>query len=217
MLTPKPCNPPCLHNQCIPQAQWRARCPGACVRAPMCGCRTPLLVPEPPSVTWCSMDTLSPTIAVSPITTPVAWSMNTPRPTRAAGWMSTCSTSDTRLCSAVASVCAHRRARGQRPAPQAAGCEAPHALATVPRLATPDTVFCSVCASLHEARAAIQYLHLVQNVNLLRSAAQQAPSGWTARGWVARGRTRRLRVHSQCAMRWHWMAWKPLKYRMHCV
>ena len=38
----------------------------ALARSPTVGWRTPLPVPLPPSVTWCSMDTLSPTIAVSP-------------------------------------------------------------------------------------------------------------------------------------------------------
>ena len=33
-----------------------------------------------PNVTLCSIDTSSPTTAVSPMTTPVAWSINTPLP-----------------------------------------------------------------------------------------------------------------------------------------
>mmetsp|Transcript_29172 Transcript_29172/g.64479 ORF Transcript_29172/g.64479 Transcript_29172/m.64479 type:complete len:233 (-) Transcript_29172:730-1428(-) len=76
---------------------------------PTVGWRTSLLVPEPPRDTWCSMDTLSPTMAVSPITTPVAWSSRMPIPSCAAGWMSTWKTSEARLASA--------RARDLRPLP----------------------------------------------------------------------------------------------------
>ena len=36
----------------------------------------------------CRIDTFFPTTAVSPITTPVPWSMSSPQPRRAAGWMS---------------------------------------------------------------------------------------------------------------------------------
>ncbi len=46
----------------------------------MVGWRLSRPVPLPPSVTRWSMLTLSPTTAVSPITTPVAWSISTPRP-----------------------------------------------------------------------------------------------------------------------------------------
>jgi len=73
--------------------------------SPMLGWRFPFPVPLPPKVTWCSSETLSPTMAVSPMTTPVAWSTIMPLPSCAAGWMSTCITSDTRLWSAIASVC----------------------------------------------------------------------------------------------------------------
>ena len=65
-------------------------------------------MPLPPRVTWCRMDTLSPTRAVSPMTTPVAWSIIMPRPSCAAGWMSTCMTSETRLWRTTASVCTAR-------------------------------------------------------------------------------------------------------------
>ena len=44
-----------------------------------------LELPVPPRVTDCIMETLSSTIAVSPITMPVAWSNIMPRPIRAAG------------------------------------------------------------------------------------------------------------------------------------
>lgn len=47
----------------------------------------PLL--SPPSVTFCIMDTLFPTTAVAPMTTPVPWSSKMPFPILAAGWMST--------------------------------------------------------------------------------------------------------------------------------
>mmetsp|Transcript_21868 Transcript_21868/g.65432 ORF Transcript_21868/g.65432 Transcript_21868/m.65432 type:complete len:313 (-) Transcript_21868:708-1646(-) len=71
---------------------------------PTVGWRMPSPVPEPPRLTWCSIDTLSPTTAVSPITTPVAWSSSTPRPIIAPGWISTWKTCDARLCSASASA-----------------------------------------------------------------------------------------------------------------
>lgn len=60
--------------------------------------------------TW-RMLTWSPTTAVSPITTPVPWSMRTPAPTRAAGWMSTVNTSDTRDWSVSAITRWSRRQR----------------------------------------------------------------------------------------------------------
>ena len=72
---------------------------------PTVGWRLPLPVPLPPRVTWCKSETLSPTTAVSPITTPVAWSIMIPLPSSAAGCMSTCNTSETLLWSAIAIVC----------------------------------------------------------------------------------------------------------------
>src|SRR5690606_15681814 len=45
--------------------------------------------PCPPSVTPWYIITWSPTSAVSPMTTPAPWSMNTQRPMRAPGWIST--------------------------------------------------------------------------------------------------------------------------------
>ena len=42
----------------------------------------------PPSVTPCSSVTFSPTSAVSPMTTPMPWSMKRPGPSCAAGWIS---------------------------------------------------------------------------------------------------------------------------------
>mmetsp|Transcript_15283 Transcript_15283/g.64486 ORF Transcript_15283/g.64486 Transcript_15283/m.64486 type:complete len:228 (+) Transcript_15283:215-898(+) len=71
--------------------------------SPIFGWRSPSLVPVPPSVTPCRMDTLFPTTAVSPMTTPVAWSNITPSPITAPGWMSTWNTSEMRLCSSSAS------------------------------------------------------------------------------------------------------------------
>ena len=52
------------------------------------GWRLPVSKPVPPSVTPWYIVTLSPTSAVSPITTPMPWSMNSPSPIRAAGWIS---------------------------------------------------------------------------------------------------------------------------------
>ena len=52
------------------------------------GWRLPVAKPVPPSVTPWYIVTFSPTSAVSPITTPIPWSMNSPSPTRAAGWIS---------------------------------------------------------------------------------------------------------------------------------
>ena len=79
----------------------------ALIRTPrrIFGWRSPVSLPVPPSVTPCSIDTSSSTTAVSPTTTPVAWSMNMPRPKRAAGWMSTPNTSELRLCRCRARVC----------------------------------------------------------------------------------------------------------------
>mmetsp|Transcript_12405 Transcript_12405/g.43012 ORF Transcript_12405/g.43012 Transcript_12405/m.43012 type:complete len:238 (-) Transcript_12405:113-826(-) len=71
--------------------------------SPTLGWRSPVSAPVPPKVTWCRMLTLFPTTAVSPITTPVAWSSSIPDPILALGCMSTCSTWLTRLCSASAS------------------------------------------------------------------------------------------------------------------
>src|SRR4051794_2763967 len=52
------------------------------------GWRLPVANPVPPSVTpWYSV-TFSPISAVSPTTTPMPWSMNSPSPTSAAGWIS---------------------------------------------------------------------------------------------------------------------------------
>lgn len=47
---------------------------------PILGCRSPMAFPVPPSVTPCKMLTLFPTTAVSPMTTPVPWSMRMPLP-----------------------------------------------------------------------------------------------------------------------------------------
>ena len=63
-----------------------------------CSHHAPLVVPEPPSATLCSMETLSPTTAVSPMTMPVAWSNMMPRPRVAAGCTSTWKIWDTRDC-----------------------------------------------------------------------------------------------------------------------
>mmetsp|Transcript_12790 Transcript_12790/g.27847 ORF Transcript_12790/g.27847 Transcript_12790/m.27847 type:complete len:304 (-) Transcript_12790:57-968(-) len=56
---------------------------------PILGWRSPFSFPVPPSVTPCRIVVLSPTVAVSPMTTPVAWSNMTPHPIEAAGCMST--------------------------------------------------------------------------------------------------------------------------------
>lgn len=50
----------------------------------------------------CMIVTPSPMTAVSPMTTPVPWSISTPLRMVAAGWMSTASTSERRLCSDIA-------------------------------------------------------------------------------------------------------------------
>mmetsp|Transcript_27130 Transcript_27130/g.88992 ORF Transcript_27130/g.88992 Transcript_27130/m.88992 type:complete len:270 (-) Transcript_27130:94-903(-) len=71
--------------------------------SPTFGWRSPDPVPVPPSVTLWRMETLFPTLAVSPTTSPVAWSMRMPQPIRAAGWMSTWNLDDTRDWSASAS------------------------------------------------------------------------------------------------------------------
>ena len=52
------------------------------------GWRLPVAKPVPPSVTPWYIVTFSPTSAVSPITTPIPWSMNSPSPICAAGWIS---------------------------------------------------------------------------------------------------------------------------------
>jgi hypothetical protein len=74
----------------------------------------------PPSVTPCRMWQSSPISAVSPITTPMPWSMNSPSPIVAPGWISmpvnsrlkleiTRGTTGTfRLCSAFARRCSSR-------------------------------------------------------------------------------------------------------------
>ena len=49
------------------------------------GWRSPRSLPVPPSVTPCSIETPSSTTAVSPITTPVPWSMKMPLPITRAG------------------------------------------------------------------------------------------------------------------------------------
>ena len=49
------------------------------------GWRLPCRLPVPPSVTPWYMVTSLPTMAVSPITTPVAWSMKSRRPSSAPG------------------------------------------------------------------------------------------------------------------------------------
>mmetsp|Transcript_8588 Transcript_8588/g.23071 ORF Transcript_8588/g.23071 Transcript_8588/m.23071 type:complete len:274 (+) Transcript_8588:197-1018(+) len=99
---------------------------------PILGCRSPVSLPVPPKVTFCSMEQLSPMTAVSPMTTPVPWSRRMPLPMRAPGWMSTANTSEDLLCS-------------------------------------------------------------------------------------ARAMTRLPLLHSECATRWVWMAWKPLQFRMTCT
>ena len=48
--------------------------------SPIFGCRSPSSLPVPPSVTECSIETLSPTTAVSPITIEWAWSIMMPLP-----------------------------------------------------------------------------------------------------------------------------------------
>ena len=65
--------------------------------SPIFGCRSPSSLPVPPSVTECSIETLSPTTAVSPMTIEWAWSIMMPWPIRAPGWMSTPNTSDVRI------------------------------------------------------------------------------------------------------------------------
>nr|GMD54352.1 Uncharacterised protein [Ipomoea batatas] len=62
--------------------------------SPILGCRSPPTLPVPPNVTWWSIETLFPITAVSPTTTPVAWSKRMPFPILAAGWMSTAKTSE---------------------------------------------------------------------------------------------------------------------------
>lgn len=71
--------------------------------SPIFGCRSPDAFPVPPRVTWCKIDTLLPTTAVSPMTTPVAWSNKIPFPIFAAGCISTAKTSEIRECNANAS------------------------------------------------------------------------------------------------------------------
>lgn len=71
--------------------------------SPIFGWRSPPALPVPPKVTWWRIETLSPITAVSPTTTPVAWSNSIPFPSLAPGWMSTAKTSDIRDCKARAS------------------------------------------------------------------------------------------------------------------
>lgn len=59
-------------------------------------------------------------------TTPVAWSISTPRPIHAPGWMSTCSTSLMRFCSATARFCAAGTEPVQGGRGFGAGCPFPH-------------------------------------------------------------------------------------------
>mmetsp|Transcript_2519 Transcript_2519/g.7278 ORF Transcript_2519/g.7278 Transcript_2519/m.7278 type:complete len:256 (+) Transcript_2519:114-881(+) len=66
---------------------------------PIFGWRSPPTLPVAPSVTPCNIVHPSPTCAVSPMTTPVAWSMTTAGPIVAAGWMSTPNAADARLWS----------------------------------------------------------------------------------------------------------------------
>jgi len=61
---------------------------------PIFGWRSKSLdVPVPPKVVPCRNEQLVPTTAVSPMTTPVPWSIIKPPPIRAPGWMSTPKTS----------------------------------------------------------------------------------------------------------------------------
>ncbi len=53
--------------------------------SPIFGWRSPSPLPVPPSVTECSIETLSATTAVSPITMEWAWSIMIPWPIRAPG------------------------------------------------------------------------------------------------------------------------------------
>ena len=48
--------------------------------APILGWRSPVSLPVPPSVTPCSSEQLSPSVAVSPMTMPVPWSSMMPMP-----------------------------------------------------------------------------------------------------------------------------------------
>mmetsp|Transcript_5291 Transcript_5291/g.16417 ORF Transcript_5291/g.16417 Transcript_5291/m.16417 type:complete len:274 (-) Transcript_5291:134-955(-) len=66
---------------------------------PIFGWRSPPTLPVAPSVTPCNIVHPSPRCAVSPMTTPVAWSMTTAGPIVAAGWMSTPNAADARLWS----------------------------------------------------------------------------------------------------------------------
>lgn len=67
------------------------------------GWRSPLSFPVPPSVTDCMIETESSITAVSPITNPVAWSIITPLPMMAAGWMSTAKVIEILCCRSSAS------------------------------------------------------------------------------------------------------------------
>ena len=56
--------------------------------SPKVGWRLPVSLPVPPKVTpWYKVQ-LSPIWVVSPMTTPMPWSMNSPRPIWAPGWIS---------------------------------------------------------------------------------------------------------------------------------
>lgn len=70
--------------------------------SPILGWRSPPNFPVPPKVTWWRMETLFPITAVSPTTTPVAWSKRMPFPIFAPGWISTAKTSEIRAWSASA-------------------------------------------------------------------------------------------------------------------
>jgi len=55
---------------------------------PIVGCRLPFSLPVPPKVTPWKIVTLLPMIVVSPITTPVPWSIKKFFPIVAPGWIS---------------------------------------------------------------------------------------------------------------------------------
>ena len=87
---------------------------------PTLGWRSPTSFPVPPRVTPCSIVVLSPTLAVSPMTTPVAWSNMTPHPIEAAGCMSTPKADEAWLW--------RRRARKRDPPPPCPSSAGFHAL-----------------------------------------------------------------------------------------
>ena len=59
-----------------------------CTLLPIVGWRLPGFIDTPPRVTPWNMRTSSPTSAVSPMTTPMPWSMKKRLPILAAGWIS---------------------------------------------------------------------------------------------------------------------------------